>query len=131
LWNCKLGFRAKYLHATARRIDAGELDLLALEKMETPRAREELMKCDGVGEKIANCTLLFGFGRQDAFPIDVWVERALRQLYFAKKRNVTAKRLREFSQSYFGPNAGYAQQYLFHYVRMNPEVLTTRQLRTT
>jgi 3-methyladenine DNA glycosylase/8-oxoguanine DNA glycosylase len=123
LWDCKLGFRAKYLLATARRIDSGELDLSALAKMETPRAREELMKCDGVGEKIANCVLLFGYGRHEACPIDVWIGRSLRELYFQEKGKVTPRRLREFASSYLGPNAGYAQQYLFHYVRMNPEVL--------
>ncbi len=123
LWDCKLGFRAKYLLATARRIDSGELDLSALAKMETARAREELMKCDGVGEKIANCVLLFGYGRHEACPIDVWIGRSLRQLYFRKKRKVTPQKLREFASSYLGSNAGYAQQYLFHYVRMNPEVL--------
>jgi N-glycosylase/DNA lyase len=123
LWDCKLGFRAKYLLATARRIDSGKLDLPALAKMETARAREELMKCDGVGEKIANCVLLFGYARHEACPIDVWIGRALQQLYFRKKRNVTPKKLKEFAQSYLGPNAGYAQQYLFHYVRVNPEVL--------
>jgi N-glycosylase/DNA lyase len=110
-------------------IDSGELDLAALRKMDTPRAREELMRCPGVGEKIADCTLLFAYGRQDAFPIDVWVERALRRLYFRGKRNATPKRLREFARSYFGPNAGYAQQYLFHYVRMNRGALNVAPKR--
>jgi N-glycosylase/DNA lyase len=69
-----------------------------------------------VGEKIANCVLLFAYGFPTAFPIDVWVLKALRQLYFPRRR-VTPQKLRQFSQSHFGPCAGYAQQYLFHFMR--------------
>ena len=59
----------------------------------------------------------FGFERLAAFPIDVWIERILRSIYFAKKRRVTTKHLREFSARHFGPFGGYAQQYLFHHAR--------------
>jgi N-glycosylase/DNA lyase len=79
-------------------------------------ARNELLKLPGVGRKIADCVLLFAYGFQSAFPLDVWVLRALRELYFPKRR-VKLDRLQRFSQTNFGPNAGYAQQYLFHYVR--------------
>jgi N-glycosylase/DNA lyase len=71
-----------------------------------------------VGRKIADCVLLFAYGRQDAFPIDVWVRRALSQLYFPRARRVSAAQLESFSESYFGPYSGYAQQYLFHYIRL-------------
>jgi N-glycosylase/DNA lyase len=74
------------------------------------------MQLPGVGRKIADCVLLFAYGFSEVFPVDVWVTKALRQLYFAKRRP-TAKRLQRFSETYFGPQAGYAQQYLFHYVR--------------
>jgi N-glycosylase/DNA lyase len=127
---CKLGFRAKYLLATARMIDCGTVKLDALQSMEYERALEELLKLPGVGEKIANCVLLFSCGFDQAFPIDVWIERALRRLYFCentwgglhpreialKKRShkeVTRRQLREFTRSHFGPCAGWAQQYLF------------------
>lgn len=113
---CKLGFRAKYLRGTARRVVAGELDLEAVRRMPTAEARAALMECPGVGRKVADCALLFGYGRQDAFPVDVWVLRALRQLYFPKRRPKPS-RLLKFTETYFGPNAGYAQQYLFHYMR--------------
>jgi N-glycosylase/DNA lyase len=109
---CKLGFRAKYLLAAARAIDSGKVRLDRLPAMDYDRALEELMKLDGVGEKIAACTLLFSCGHDEAFPIDVWVERALRRLYFAG-RKATARQLREFARSHFGPYAGWAQQYLF------------------
>ena len=113
LWDCKLGFRAKNLLAAAQRIDSGQLDLHALRSMEYERALEELIKLPGVGEKIANCTLLFACGFNHAFPIDVWIERALRRIYFDGKKRVTARDLREFARSHFGPYAGWAQQYLF------------------
>jgi N-glycosylase/DNA lyase len=112
LLDCKLGFRAKYLLAAARAIDSGEVWLDKLPGMDYERALEELMKLPGVGEKIAACTLLFSCGHDEAFPIDVWVERSLRRLYFGGEK-VTAKKLREFTRSHFGPYAGWAQQYLF------------------
>jgi N-glycosylase/DNA lyase len=114
---CKLGFRAKYLRDAARRVAAGELELDALRALPTPAAREQLMACFGVGRKIADCVLLFAYGRQDAFPVDVWVRRALQQLYFPKRRPSKARLLR-FAGTHFGPNAGHAQQYLFHYMRL-------------
>ena len=125
LWSCKMGFRAKNLLAAAQMIDSDKVRLETIATMDYPRAVEELTKLPGVGPKVADCALLFGWGRQEAFPIDVWIERALRQLYFAGKRRVTRRRLVEFHRSYFGPHAGYAQQYLFHYVRNNPQSLAT------
>jgi N-glycosylase/DNA lyase len=118
---CKLGFRAKYLLAAARTIDSGDIRLDQLPSMEYERALEELMKLDGVGEKIAACTLLFSCGHNEAFPIDVWVGRALRRLYFPGKK-VTARQLREFTRSHFGPYAGWAQQYLFFNERSKGKV---------
>jgi N-glycosylase/DNA lyase len=113
---CKAGFRAPYLLATARRVAAGECDLARLHRLPLKEARAELVKLPGVGPKIADCALLFAFGFPTAFPLDVWVLRALRQLYFPRRR-VTLKRLRNFAAGHFGPHAGYAQQYLFHYLR--------------
>ena len=113
LLECKLGFRAKNLLATAQMIDSGAIKFDALRSMEYGHALEELVKLPGVGEKIANCVLLFSCGFDQAFPIDVWIERALCRLYFPRKRNVTHRQLREFIGSHFGPCAGWAQQYLF------------------
>jgi len=118
LRDCKLGFRAKNLLGAARMIASGEVSLEQVATLSDEAACEELCRLPGVGVKVANCTLLFGFGRLRAFPIDVWIERVLRELYFRRKRKVTARRLREFSASYFGPYGGYAQQYLFHHARM-------------
>jgi N-glycosylase/DNA lyase len=113
---CKMGFRAPYLLATARAVADGKPNLERLRQMPVEAARLELMKLPGVGRKIADCVLLFAYGFQSAFPVDVWVVKALQRLYFPKRR-ASAKRLRHFSETYFGANAGYAQQYLFHYMR--------------
>jgi N-glycosylase/DNA lyase len=113
---CKMGFRAPHLLAAARQIADGKFDLERLRHLPLTEAREELMKLRGVGHKIADCVLLFAYGFDGAFPVDVWVERALRELYFPRRR-VAEKKLRQFAATHFGPHAGYAQQYLFHYMR--------------
>ena len=113
---CKMGFRAPYLLGTAKMLANREIDLRNLRQSSCEEARIELLKFPGIGRKIADCVLLFAYGFQEAFPVDVWVMKALRQLYFPK-RKVNLKRLQKFSQSHFGPNAGYAQQYLFHHMR--------------
>jgi N-glycosylase/DNA lyase len=113
---CKMGFRAPNLLATARMVAAGEVDLARLAEQDCETARTALVQFPGVGEKIANCVLLFAYGFQDAFPVDVWVRKALLHLYFPRRRP-SAQRLERFIRTYFGPNAGYAQQYLFHYMR--------------
>jgi N-glycosylase/DNA lyase len=112
----KMGFRAPGLLAAARRIDSGKFDLDALGTMAYLEARHQLMTLHGVGGKIADCVLLFAYGFDSAFPVDVWVERALQELYFPRRR-ASEKRLRNFAATHFGPHAGYAQQYLFHYMR--------------
>jgi N-glycosylase/DNA lyase len=113
---CKMGFRAPYLRATAQMVVGGEVDLALIGRLDVERARAELMRLPGVGRKVADCVLLFAYHFQQAFPVDVWILKALRQLYFPGRRP-TPRRLLDFTQNYFGPNAGYAQQYLFHYMR--------------
>jgi N-glycosylase/DNA lyase len=113
---CKMGFRAPYLLETARAVTEAKINLEGLRELPVEIAREELVKLPGVGRKIADCVLLFAYGFQSAFPVDVWVIKALQKLYFPRRR-ASAKRLRHFSETHFGPNAGYAQQYLFHYMR--------------
>jgi N-glycosylase/DNA lyase len=113
---CKMGFRAPYLLETAKLLTAGQFNLARLRELPVDSAREELMKFPGVGRKIADCVLLFAYGFQSAFPVDVWVMKALRQLYFPK-RKVKIQRLHRFAAEHFGIYSGYAQQYLFHYMR--------------
>jgi len=114
---CRMGFRAPYLLAAARAVAEGRLDLSTLSHLSLEQARAELLALPGVGRKIADCVLLFSCGFQEVFPVDVWVMRALQALYFPRGRPGPS-RLRAFADSHFGPCAGYAQQYLFHYMRL-------------
>ena len=116
LRSCKMGFRAPYLLATARKVADGECNLDYLRALPVDQARAELVRLPGVGDKIANCVLLYAYGFPTAFPLDVWVIRALQTLYFkGRKKSVTS--LKDFSSRHFGPYSGYAQQYLFHWIR--------------
>jgi N-glycosylase/DNA lyase len=113
---CKMGFRAPNLLKTARAVTNGEIDLEKLRHVGVEAARAALMELPGVGRKIADCVLLFAYGYQSAFPVDVWVMKALQQLYFPRRR-VKLQRLHRFAPEHFGAWSGYAQQYLFHYAR--------------
>jgi N-glycosylase/DNA lyase len=113
---CKMGFRAPFLLGAARQISEGKLELNSLYDVPLETARERLLTLTGVGHKIGDCVLLFAFGHPGAFPVDVWIMKALRQLYFPRRKK-NLRQLHRFVASHFGPNAGYAQQYLFHYAR--------------
>jgi N-glycosylase/DNA lyase len=117
LLECKLGYRAKNLRATARLVSSGQADLEAWSALADAELRKQLCALPGVGPKIANCVMLFAYERLRAFPIDVWIERVLRQHYFSRRTKMSAQRLRQFSETYFGEHGGYAQQYLFHQAR--------------
>ena len=117
LRECALGYRAKNLLASARLVSSGKANLEAWSALPDPDLREKLCALPGVGMKVANCVMLFAYKRLRAFPIDVWIERVLKQQYFPRKKNITELRLREFSETYFGEHGGYAQQYLFHHAR--------------
>jgi N-glycosylase/DNA lyase len=124
LRECKLGYRAKNLRATARRVSSGEFDLEKWSRLPDADLRKNLRELPGVGAKIANCVMLFAYERLRAFPIDVWIERTLKQQYFPRKKKVTELQLREFSESYFGEHGGYAQQYLFHHARVAKSLIS-------
>jgi N-glycosylase/DNA lyase len=114
---CALGYRAKNLLATARLVASGDVDLEQWCELSDESLRARLCELPGVGAKVANCVMLFAYERLRAFPIDVWIERVLKQKYFPRKRKVTAAQLRAFCETYFGEHGGYAQQYLFHHAR--------------
>lgn len=107
----KCGFRDEYILDAAKKVSSGEVDFEKIKNFPINEARSELMKIKGVGPKVAECTLLYGFHRLEAFPVDVWMKRAL-STFFPEK-----------DISYFGKYAGIAQQYIFHYSRMNPELV--------
>lgn len=106
----RAGFRNKYIIDAAKRVSDGEVNLEICRELPYDEARNELMKIKGVGVKVADCTLLFGLHRIEAFPVDVWMKRALETLF----PGMTADD--------FGEYAGIAQQYIFHYSRMHPEL---------
>lgn len=109
------GFRAKYLLDAAQRVAAGELDLQLVKTLPLEEARAALMTVQGVGPKVAECVLLYGMHRLECFPMDVWMKRAMAALFPGKE------------PSFFGPYAGLAQQYIFHYSRMHPELFREEQ----
>jgi len=110
------GFRDRYLLETAKIIAQKRWDWEALRKMETAEAKKCLLTLPGVGEKVADCILLFSLGKTDAFPIDLWIERSLRKLYFHGRRK-TLRKMQRFAHQRFGKAAGYAQEYLYAYAR--------------
>jgi N-glycosylase/DNA lyase len=110
-----LGFRAPYLKATARLIADGGLPLETLKRTDYWVTKSALLRCEGVGDKVADCVALFGLEKYEAFPIDLWIERAMR--YYFRREKMTPRRVHDFVHRHFGRYAGYAQQYLYHYVR--------------
>lgn len=106
----RAGFRNRYLIDAAQKVAGGEVQLEKCRTLEYEEARKELMKITGVGVKVADCTLLFGMHRIEAFPVDVWMKRAMQKLF------------PDMSPEDFGKYAGIAQQYIFHYSRMHPEL---------
>lgn len=114
---CKGGFRCKYIASTSKMIKDGQVDLEGLKDLGTDEARSELTKLPGVGNKVADCTLLYSGTKQDVFPTDVWVKRVMEELYF--KREASFSEIQAFAAEYFGKLAGYAQQYLFYFAREN------------
>ena len=117
LRRCALGSRAKNLLLTARAVASGAADLESWSILADEELQARLCELPGVGAKVANCVMLFAYERLRAFPIDVWIERVLRDNYFARRRKPTAQRLKAFCAQYFGEHGGYAQQYLFHHAR--------------
>jgi N-glycosylase/DNA lyase len=129
LRDCALGYRAKNLLATARLVASGKADLEAWRTLPDAELRARLCELPGVGAKVANCVMLFAYERLRAFPVDVWIERVLRQQYFPRRRKVTAQQLRDFCDHYFGRHGGYAQQYLFHHARKGGQVVRPGDVR--
>ena len=106
LAHIRSGYRAAYIVGAARAVASGEIDLDALAAADCDTAMKGLLSLNGVGKKVANCALLFGLGHMEAFPIDVWMKRALKE-HFSP----------DFDPASLGEYAGLAQQYIFYYAR--------------
>lgn len=115
-----LGYRARYLSLACKRIADG-YDLSKLFEMSTFEARKELLSFVGVGEKVADCVLLFGFGKDDVFPVDVWIEKVYNEHFFVGKKN--RFQIANYFVDIFGSNSGIAQQYVFYYKRSGNPVI--------
>jgi len=114
---CRTGYRGKYILGSARLI-AGESGYFEkLERLPYEEAKQKLLKLPGVGEKVADCILLYGAGRYEAFPLDTWILKALEARYTNQVKNLNREGLRRWAGQYFGPFAGLAQQYIFAYER--------------
>ena len=112
----KLGYREKYIKKTVDMIVNQELDIAKLPSLDTLEAQKELMKLSGVGEKVADCILLFSMAKYDAFPMDTWMKKVM-QHYYPDESMSNIRRVRSLGVELFGPFAGIAQQYLFYYER--------------
>ena len=106
----RAGFRDRYIIDAAKKVESGDIDLEKTAKMDYADAQKELMKIKGVGVKVADCVLLYGMHRLESFPKDVWMKRAMSILFS------------DMDSAVFGEYAGIAQQYIFHYSRMHPEL---------
>ncbi len=115
LRQCLLGFRARFIHASARHIAERPGWLEETERLPYPAAKARLLELPGVGEKVADCVLLFGAGRLEAFPVDTWVLKSLARRYGLVGWKPT--QVADFGRTHFGPLAGLAQQYLFAWER--------------
>jgi N-glycosylase/DNA lyase len=125
--SCKLGFRAERVLETSKILDRGEFDLEDLRKMDYEKARQKLLSLPGVGQKVADCVLLFSLDKLEAFPVDIWMKRMVLKFYpnyfghpfierVSSKSSITPweyETIGLFGRKYFGKYAGYAQEYLF------------------
>ena len=132
LLDCRLGFRATYIKGAVNKIKSSQndFDFKYLKRLSYLEAKRHLLTIPGVGPKVADCILLFSLDKLESFPVDVWIKRILSMYYdynfpnrkFLEKKEITSSRYNElsaFGRRYFGEYAGYAQEYLYHYYRLN------------
>ena len=117
--NCGVGFRDKYLYSTVNMIINDNIELEKLKKYDTLKLKKILLSFKGVGNKVADCILLFSCGKSEVFPIDVWVEKVMKKLYFDNKEDVTKAQILEYACTNFKQYSGIVQQHLFYNIREN------------
>jgi len=116
---CKLGYRAKYVLDTSRIIASGEIDFDKLKKVNYQETKELLLKLPGIGNKVADCVMLFSLEKLEAFPLDTWILKILQKYYsdnFHIEEKITKKKYENIHQqilNHFGIYSGYSQQFLF------------------
>lgn len=107
------GYRSNYLVQTIKQLGQQDFDVEGLKTLSTPNLKAKLVSLAGVGPKVADCILLFGFGRTDVFPVDTWTNKAY-SLFSSIPRSKT--QIAKFFVDLFGANSGYAQQYIYNYM---------------
>ncbi|WP_392486240.1 DNA-3-methyladenine glycosylase family protein [Haloimpatiens sp. FM7315] len=117
LESCGVGFRAKYIKDTVSKLYKKEFNLKEIKSLNDDECHKMLQKFSGVGPKVADCIMLFSMEKYSAFPVDVWVKRAMKYFYLAP--DVSLVKIREFARNKFSELSGFAQQYLFFYAREN------------
>ena len=120
LQECKLGYRSKYVLDSSRAIASGEIDFDELKKMSYDESKKLLLKLPGIGDKVADCVMLFSLEKLEAFPLDTWILKILQKYYSNNfcidKKNISKKRYENIHQhilDHFGKYAGYSQQFLY------------------
>jgi N-glycosylase/DNA lyase len=116
IWACKAGFRTRGICEAAAGVAEGRIDLEGIAGSDYAQAKAKLMKLHGIGEKVADCILLFSMDKPEAFPVDVWIERIVRLLYFDGMK-ISGSAIRKWASIRYGNLAGYANQFLFNYGR--------------
>ncbi len=111
--SCRVGYRDRYLCGTAAMLSADSGWEERIAALPYTEARRELLRLPGVGKKVADCILLFAFHRFEAVPVDVWIDRIMRTHYLDEGERYSYDRIADAARQIFGPNAGYAQEYLF------------------
>lgn len=114
---CGVGFRGKYIKNTLDGILNKEINLEFIKAQDDDNCHMQLQRLSGVGPKVADCIMLFSMEKYSAFPVDVWVKRAMQHFYLAP--DISLKKIREFGRDTFGELSGFAQQYFFYYAREN------------
>ena len=112
-----LGYRAPFLLNTATFLSKNPGYFETIRCLDYENAKTRVLSFPGIGPKVADCALLYGFHKLEAFPVDVWMSRVMRRLYF-KDRKISEEKIRRFGMKRWGRHAGYIQQYLFHSARM-------------
>lgn len=122
---CKAGFRAKYIIDAVEKVSAGAVEMSRGSNLETAELKQQLLSIKGVGTKVSDCVLLFGFSRYEYFPTDVWIKRIMEHFYFDGNETSVGD-IHSLAERKFGEYAGFAQQYLFHYARQFGDIFKKR-----
>ena len=108
----KIGYRDEYIIDAIKKVSSGEISYEELIKLPYKEAKEKLLTVKGIGNKVADCILLFSLLKFEAFPVDTWIKKAMTELY-----NLKEKEIKDYSKINFGDYSGFAQQYIFYYIR--------------